>query len=89
MKTAAVWRDEVVDAAPVPFVFRIERVRRLLRESFGLLLVDVVRRRDRALVAFFDRVPTRADRRRPRDEALDIGTLGTNDVRRDPAELGG
>ena len=45
----------------------------------------IVRRGDRALVAFLDRVPARADGRRARDEAFDVGALGARVIGRDPA----
>ncbi len=78
-------RDEIVDAAPVALVFRIEGVGGLRRRPVGLLLVAEVRRGERMLVALFDRVPARARGRRSRDQAFDVGALGPREIRRDPA----
>ena len=78
-------RDEIVDAAPVPLVFRIERVRGLRGRPVGLLLVVEVRRGERMLVALFDRVPARARGCRTRDQVFDVGALGARAIRGDPA----
>ena len=80
-------RDQVVHVAPVALVFRIERVRRLRRCAGRLLFVVIERRGHRVLVALLDRVPARADKRRARDEPLDVGAFRAAAERSDPARV--
>src|SRR4029453_16237466 len=80
-------REQAVGATPVLLIFEISRVRADPFGAGGLLLIDVERRRNGALVALLDRVPARANGGGPRNEALDVGPKGAHVVSADPAGL--